>query len=186
MIAKSRNVFAASLLLLSSLTAGQAYAQKVDDPTQYEYEQLQKSIIIGKTTKEEIRAKFGDPDYVHRASARQGGYEQSWSYYPSESHGEKVRSRVTGFFKNMIPGRAGTAANVAEDTWRRGPECEGFLLVHQFRPKRRRGRLRPERIQQFSSPLNDRYSPLSTAPESRSSASENKKAPRCGAFFAVG
>jgi hypothetical protein len=120
MIAKSRNLFAASLLLLSSLTAGQAYAQKVDDPTQYEYEQLQKSIIIG------------DPDYVHRASARQGGYEQGWSYYPSESHGEKVRSRVTGFFKNMIPGRAGTAANVAEDHGAGARNVKDFSLYINF------------------------------------------------------
>ena len=76
----SQKALAASLLLLSSLAAGHAYAQKVDDPTQYEYEQLQKDIVIGKTTKEEIRAKYGEPDSVYRASAREGGYEQSWSY----------------------------------------------------------------------------------------------------------
>ena len=129
---KPHSLLAASLLLLSSLAAGQAYAQKVDDPTQYEYEQLQKAIVIGKTTKEEVRAKFGEPDYVHRASARQGGYEQSWSYYPSESHGEKVRSRVTGFFKNMIPGRAGTAADVAEDHGAGARNVKDFSLHIDF------------------------------------------------------
>jgi hypothetical protein len=125
-------VLAASLLLFSALAAGHARAQKVDDPTQYEYEQVKKSIIIGKTTREEVRAKYGEPDSVHRASAREGGYEKWWSYHPSESHGEKVRSRVTDFVRGMMPGRSGTAAGVAEDHGVGARNVKGFSLYVYF------------------------------------------------------
>lgn len=101
--------------MLAASVATPAFAEKVDDPSLYTTEALQKNIVLGKTTKEEIRAIYGEPTYVRRASAKEGGYENNWHYLPGESRGEKVRKRVTGFLKGMLPGNAGTAADAAQE-----------------------------------------------------------------------
>lgn len=101
--------------MLAFSLATPALAEKVDDPSLYTTEALKKNLVLGKTSRDEVRALYGEPTYVHRASAKDGGYEKSWSYYPSESHGEKVRKRVTGFLKGMLPGNAATATDVAQE-----------------------------------------------------------------------
>ncbi|MFC3655305.1 hypothetical protein ACFOPN_06285 [Xanthomonas hyacinthi] len=65
--------------MLAASFAAPAFAEKVDDPSLYTTEALKKNLILGKTTKEEIRAIYGEPDYVQKASAKQGAYDTHWT-----------------------------------------------------------------------------------------------------------
>jgi outer membrane protein assembly factor BamE (lipoprotein component of BamABCDE complex) len=103
-----------SALLATSLAAP-AFAEKVDDPSLYTTEAVKKNLVLGKTTREEVRAIYGEPTYVYKTSAKNGGYENRWRYNPGESHGEKARKTVTGVFRSMLPGAyTGAAVNEAQ------------------------------------------------------------------------
>ncbi|KMM74237.1 hypothetical protein ACP93_17785 [Xanthomonas sp. NCPPB 1128] len=102
--------------LLAASFAAPALAEKVDNPDLYTPDAVKKNIVIGKTTKEQVRAVYGEPTYVSRTSGKEGGYEKSWSYRPSESHGEKARKTATGLLKRMLPGYyTGPAINEAQE-----------------------------------------------------------------------
>lgn len=101
--------------MLAASAVAPAFAEKVDDPSLYTTEALQKNLILGKTTRDEVRAIYGEPTSVMRTSAKDGAYERSWRYSPSESHGEKVRKRVTGFLAGVLPGNSASAASVAQE-----------------------------------------------------------------------
>lgn len=113
MTIKPLRTFLVSAVLAASCVAP-AFAEKVDDPSLYTTEALKKNLVLGKTTKEEVRAIYGEPSDVDRASAKEGGYETSWSYFPTESHVEKIRESLGGVFRGMVPGGHGTATAVEE------------------------------------------------------------------------
>lgn len=122
--------------MLAATFAAPAFAAKVDDPSLYTTEALKKNLVLGKTTKEEVRAIYGDPDYVHRASAKEGGYETSWSYSPTESHGEKVRETVGGIVRGMLPGwHTGQAVNEAQKHGVGARNVKGYSLSVSYNAK---------------------------------------------------
>jgi outer membrane protein assembly factor BamE (lipoprotein component of BamABCDE complex) len=127
-----RTLCIAVMLAASAITVAPAFAAKVDDPSLYTTEALQKNLVLGKTTKEEVRTIYGEPSYVNRTSAKDGNYENSWTYFPSESHGEKVRKRVTGFLKGMLPGNAATATSVAQEHGVAARNVKDFSLRIEF------------------------------------------------------
>ncbi|MBO9828707.1 hypothetical protein J7373_10645 [Xanthomonas sp. A2111] len=102
--------------MLAASFAAPALAEKVDNPELYTPDAVKKNIVIGKTTKEQVRAIYGEPKHVYRTSGKEGGYEKSWTYRPGESHGEKIRGTATTVLKRMLPGYyTGQAVNEAQD-----------------------------------------------------------------------
>ncbi len=119
--------------MLAATFAAPAFAAKVDDPSLYTTEGLKKNLVLGKTTKEQVHAIYGDPDRVDRTSAKQGSYERSWSYYPTESRGEKIRQRANGFLRGIIPGGKTTGAvNEAQEFGVGSRNVKGFTLHISF------------------------------------------------------
>ncbi|MBN6110378.1 hypothetical protein JR063_02175 [Xanthomonas sp. CFBP 8700] len=122
--------------MLAATVAAPAFAAKVDDPSLYTAEALKKNLILGKTTKEQVRAIYGEPTSVSRTSAKDGAYEKSWRYRPSESHGEKVRNTVTGVFRSMLPGaHTGAAVNEAQEHGVGARNVKNFALSVEFDSK---------------------------------------------------
>ncbi|MET0550852.1 MAG: hypothetical protein ABW002_16445 [Xanthomonas sp.] len=121
--------------LLAASFAAPALAEKVDNPALYTPDAVKKNIVIGKTTKEQVRAIYGEPTYVSRTSGKEGGYEKSWSYRPSESHGEKARKTATGLLKRMLPGYTGAAVNEAQEQGVGARNVKSYDLEVEFDAK---------------------------------------------------
>ena len=103
------------VLLVFFFAASTAFAQ---DTAKFEPAQLKKNLIIGKTTRDEVKAIYGKPGHVSRAPASEGSYETTWDYDTSgrDTAAGKARKSVMGRIRNFIPGQSGygsTATDVA-------------------------------------------------------------------------
>lgn len=113
---RSNGFFLAMAMLICFSTAASAASP---DPSEFEPAKLKQNIIIGKTTSNQVKAIYGKPKSIDRASAAEGGYDTEWSYITDEeaTAGKKARSSVMGRIRNFIPlpANGNTAVDVATD-----------------------------------------------------------------------
>ncbi|MGH8028006.1 MAG: hypothetical protein ACREO0_14905 [Pseudoxanthomonas sp.] len=113
---RSNGFFLAMVMLLCFSAAA---AAAPPDPSEFESAKLKQNIVIGKTTSSQIRAIYGKPESVHRASAAEGGYETEWEYTTDGENtaGKKAKHSVMSRIRNFIPlpANANTAADIATE-----------------------------------------------------------------------
>ncbi|MBS7456849.1 hypothetical protein [Coralloluteibacterium stylophorae] len=117
-----RDAMATMLLVVTLMTMPQAMAADVPAAEKYSQQYVLSHIVIGTTTREQVRAAFGEP-HQSQGGIVDGVVRADWTYYQRNESMQARTSRARGFLRSaaaFLPGNSETRAAINDANYEVG------------------------------------------------------------------